>query len=387
MCYQVAVPTSVASAGQGDIYYQMRASTRYSWVAMGQGTGMPGANIFVMYADGRGNVTVSPRAGRGQFMPQFDSNVRIRLLAGSGISSDGQTMVANFACSNCQRWGGGSMSLASTGANYIGAYLVGAGPENPTSQSATIDVHDNHASWQFDLTRAAIATNANPYVAASTGPGAGNGVSTGPAAGSGEGVTQVQNSSNTAQLMMAHGVIMALVMVFLYPLGSLLMPLLGNWMVHGGLQMISFLLMWTGFGLGYVVSRGTVGFTETHTILGTVVVSLFGIQPFLGVAHHMHFRKTGGRGIVSHVHIWYGRILMSLGVINGGLGLQLANTRRSYIIAYSVVAAVMFIAYSGAKAVGVARKKKNGESVVNTSDERSKEQATHSSPAGSYRRD
>lgn len=388
LCYQVAVPSSSASSGQGDIYYQMRASTRYSWVAMGQGTRMAGANIFVMYADGRGNVTVSPRAGRGHVMPQPDSSVQIRLLAGSGISADGQTMVANFACSNCHRWGGGSMSLASNAASYIGAYMVGAAPSNP-STSAAIDQHDSHASWQFDLTRASIATNANPYVSggSGSGTGSGGGVSTGPAPGSGNGVTQVQSGGDTARLIMAHGIIMALVMVVLYPLGALLMPLIGNMFLHGGVQMIAFLLMWAGFGLGVIVSRDTVGFAATHTLLGTVVVALFGIQPLLGVAHHLHFRKNGGRGAISHVHIWYGRILMLLGVVNGGLGLQLANARNSFVIAYSVVAAVLFVAYAGAKAVGVMRKKKNSSRGAGVSDEerRRKEQAEQISPAGSYR--
>jgi hypothetical protein len=76
-----------------------------------------------------------------------------------------------------------------------------------------------------------------------------------------------------------------------------------------------------------------------------VVVCLLVIQPALGYAHHRHFLKHGQRGLVSHAHIWYGRALMLLGVINGGLGLQLADERNSLIIAYSVVAGVMFLLY------------------------------------------
>jgi len=408
VCFQVGVPTTSASSNKGDIYYQMRASTQYSWVAIGQGEQMAGSNIFVMYPDGRGNVTVSPRAGRGHSMPQFDNSVQVRLLAGSGISSDGQTMVANFVCSNCQKWSGGEMSLASTNANYIGAYLAGSPPSNGASTSASIAQHDNHASWQFDLTKATISKNENPYVSGSgTGGGNGNGggnggggsgngggnggdnVSSGPSSGSSDGVTQVQSGQSTQRLILTHGIIMTIVMVVLYPLGAILMPLIGGWIIHGGVQIIVFLLMWAGFGIGYIASRSTVGFGATHTLFGTVIVALFGIQPFLGVWHHMYYRKHQQRGVVSHVHVWYGRILMVLGVINGGLGLQLAGSGDSFVIAYSVIAVVMFVAYAAAKALGTMRKRKAAGAGAGSDAEilgRSKEQAEHVSPNGSVSR-
>ena len=57
-----------------------------------------------------------------------------------------------------------------------------------------------------------------------------------------------------------------------------------------------------------------------------------------------------GRGLVSYVHIWWGRILMVLGVVNGGLGLQLAQESNGPVIAYAVIAAVVFVVYAGFKA-------------------------------------
>lgn len=69
------------------------------------------------------------------------------------------------------------------------------------------------------------------------------------------------------------------------------------------------------------------------------------IQPILGFVHHKQYVKHQKRSVVSHVHIWYGRILMILGIINGGLGLQLASGRKSFIIAYSVVAAIVSLLY------------------------------------------
>jgi len=60
---------------------------------------MAGATIFVMYANGEGNVTISARDGdQGHVEPVPDSTLQsgVTLLAGSGIV-DGQ-MIANVHC-------------------------------------------------------------------------------------------------------------------------------------------------------------------------------------------------------------------------------------------------------------------------------------------------
>lgn len=60
---------------------------------------MAGAHIFVMYADGSGNVTVSARDGnQGHVEPAFDSSLMsgVTLLEGSGIVGD--NMIANIKC-------------------------------------------------------------------------------------------------------------------------------------------------------------------------------------------------------------------------------------------------------------------------------------------------
>lgn len=137
--------------------------------------------------------------------------------------------------------------------------------------------------------------------------------------------------------------------------------------------MVSWLLMWACFGLGVygaqqrnMVSPGRTThcgrpglanstcsqlFTNSHVQLGTVVVCVLAIQPALGFIHHSQFAKTGSRGIFSHAHIWWGRIWLVLGVINGGLGLQLADASNSLIIAYSVIAVVMYLVYTVVKSL------------------------------------
>lgn len=95
--------------------------------------------------------------------------------------------------------------------------------------------------------------------------------------------------------------------------------------------------------------------------MGTIVVALLGLQPFLGWLQHRHYLRHQRRGIFGHVHIWYGRALMILGIINGGLGLKLAGGPRSFVIAYSVVAGIVGLLYLVLTLVGPRMKGRPGD--------------------------
>lgn len=86
-----------------------------------------------------------------------------------------------------------------------------------------------------------------------------------------------------------------------------------------------------------------------HTLLGTVLFALFWVQPFFGLAHHFLFIKKHSRTAVSYVHIWYGRALFIMAIVNGGLGLHLAALlgNRTIVgeIAYGVVAGFVGLLY------------------------------------------
>ncbi|KAI1074020.1 putative iron reductase domain protein [Whalleya microplaca] len=348
VCYQVAVPSASASSNSGNIYMQLRAPSEYAWVALGTGQAMAGSNIFVMYADGAGNVTISGRAGTGHSMPAADSSVQLELLDGSGVQNG--SMVANVRCGNCGSWSGGQMGLASTSTDWIAAWKVGSALDTK-DVNAGIAYHDSHDGWSFDLTQATVTEDTNPFFGTQAEAGGnGNGTSSGGSSGSsGNGNSGVRPSTsvNPQTVIFAHGIVMAIVMVILYPLGSILMPLFGKWFVHAGFQFMTFLLMWAGFGLGIVAAqRIRLNFDSVHTQLGTVVCCLMAVQPVLGYVHHLHFVKHQARGAVSHAHIWYGRALLTMGIINGGLGLALADASQTFVIVYSVLAGVAFVIYT-----------------------------------------
>ncbi|KAG8164640.1 hypothetical protein KVR01_004915 [Diaporthe batatas] len=348
ICYQVGVPSATASSGSGNIYFQISAPTSYQWVALGSGSQMRGANIFIMYQDGNGNVTVSPRSGTGHQEPEYDAATasQITLLEGSGVSGD--KMVANVQCANCQSWSGGSLNVASSSSSWIGAWKQGDSLQS-TSASQSISQHDDHAQFSLDLSQASIESDSNPFVgAAATAPAPSSG-SSGSSGSSSSGSTSVRPSQT---VIYAHGLGMAIVFAILYPLGSAVMPLFGKWYIHSAWQMLSWLLMWAFFGLGiYGARQRNMLFENTHVKLGTVVVCVLVIQPGLGFIHHSQFAKTGSRGMFSHAHIWWGRIWLILGVINGGLGLQLSGASNGLIIAYSVIAAIMYLVYAVVKSL------------------------------------
>ena len=55
---------------------------------------MTNSDIFIMYTNGNGNVTISPRYSEGRAQPQFDGDLDVELLSGSGVEYG--IMTANF---------------------------------------------------------------------------------------------------------------------------------------------------------------------------------------------------------------------------------------------------------------------------------------------------
>jgi hypothetical protein len=139
---------------------------------------------------------------------------------------------------------------------------------------------------------------------------------------------------------------MGLVVTILFPSGAIFVRLHGHAWIHAGIQILSLICMIVGLGLGVELAKlEDLVFNNTHTIFGVAIVALFLIQPFLGLVHHFLFKKNHTRNVFSHLHIWYGRALMILAAVNGGLGLKLADNSRGGTIAYSVIAGVFGAGY------------------------------------------
>ncbi|KAF7889144.1 hypothetical protein EAF00_009444 [Botryotinia globosa] len=428
----------ISSSNSNNVYFQLTAPTSYQWVALGIGSQMSGSTIFVMYADGTGNVTLSPRKGTGQVEPKYDSSITVQLLSGSGIV-DGN-MVANVLCTSCSSK---LSSTTSTSSNWIAAWNSGSALDT-TDASTSIKQHSgsNHKSFTFDLSQAQLESDTNPFTSTSAATTSSSGNSTdsssSSSSSSSSGLSPVQSYD------MAHGIIMGITVVLLFPLGALSMRVFGRPWLHAILQILSFSFLIVGLGLGIklaglkygsfgesttlakriiigeitkrqfgigsstftgtppwatatgtytegfgrptstsdsgsgsssdsgssgsgtaavtgaavTLSLGKIISNTTHMIFGIILVILFFIQPFLGLIHHWRYMRAQQRGMFGHIHLWYGRILIVLAVINGGLGLQLAANTRNGEVAYAVVAAFMGAFYIGVVILTSMRKKR-----------------------------
>ncbi|KAK6352853.1 hypothetical protein TWF696_004853 [Orbilia brochopaga] len=373
LTYRVNVPASTANSGSGPIFFQISGPASKQWIAVGQGTGMVGAHIYVIYADGNGNVTISPRTGKGHIEPLFNPDARVTLLAGSGVSN-GQ-MTANVRCDNCLAMA--NARATDTRSTWLWAVKNGS-PLDSSSTSAEIVQHDNNGLFTFDLTQATGGDSANPFVAAAPSPSSartGTGAnptsnpSSAPAspsnAADASGASDSDSSgaaviavTDTARMLKVHGILMGLAFAVLFPLGAIILRLLPSPHkvdIHMGIQLIAFILAIAGLSYGIMLAQDFGLLKNKHPVIGMVVMGGLFFQPIVGLIHHWLFKVKGKRTVLAYIHTYWGRALMILGMVNGGLGLQLANNTTGGKIAYSVVAGVMGAAWLLAAGIYYAR--------------------------------
>ncbi|KAJ4373260.1 hypothetical protein N0V83_003554 [Neocucurbitaria cava] len=173
------------------------------------------------------------------------------------------------------------------------------------------------------------------------------------------------------KIIVAHGVLAALAFILFFPLGAILVRLgsfRGMWLIHGLFQLFAYLVYIAAFGIGvWMVNSIPVAnlLHSYHPIIGIVVFVLLFFQPILGFVHHLKFKKYNRRTVWSYGHLWLGRVVITLGMINGGLGLLLARDAPAFtgfapskgqIVAYGVVAGIMWMLWVAAAVVGERRR-------------------------------
>lgn len=343
---------------------------------------MSGAQMFVVYADGNNNVTVSPRLGRGHVMPSYNSNAQISVLEGSRVQSDG-SLIANIRCDSCLSWSGGSMSATDSSSSWIWAYTGGSALDS-TDADATIQQHDQQGSFTLDLTQGTGGSSVNPFIqvadsnspsasasasgsatgsnpsasasasASGTNPNTAPIASSNPSSESNDGASRVVGD-NTIGLRRAHGFVMSITFVLVLPLAALTLylPFAKRVLfIHAPLQTIGVILMVVGLATGVVLGNRVSELDAYHQIIGYIVVAvLILFQPILGILQHLYFRRHGGRSMKGVAHQWLGRSFILLGVVNGGLGFNITGpvgsryVPRSLVIAYAVVAGIVGLIY------------------------------------------
>ncbi|KAL4757154.1 cytochrome and DOMON domain-containing protein [Aspergillus foveolatus] len=328
--YSITAPKSTVRTGSGPIFFQIRAPTTLQWVALGQGTQMAGADIFVLYSSSTSNVTLSPRLGTGHVPPRYNPDANLSLLEGSGVQNG--VMTANVRCDTCNY---------SASSSWIFAYREGTSLDSE-SLEAEISIHNDFGSTNVALANA-VSTMDNPFLDYDPRDPMNQPSEVG------------GDARSNARMLIAHGFIMSITFVLLFPFFGLLVAIPVHGVVakvHAPLQTFTLFSVIAGMGLG--LKMGTDGdiLDHAHPILGLIVVGLLILlQPAMGLLQHLHFRRTGKKSIFAILHRWLGRLAIILGIITGGLGFNLVGidsspyTPKSAVIAYSVIAGVMGLVY------------------------------------------
>jgi uncharacterized membrane protein YgcG len=158
-------------ASGDDVFLHIRGPTSAGWIATGIGSAMSGSLMFIIYQNGEGNVTFSPRLGTGEVEPKFESSIQFELLEGTGVQ--GELMTANIKCSNCRTWDGGSLAVTSTNQNFI--WAIGDQTVTSKSQTETLSKHVRNGFYRLDMTQVTGGDSPNPFVSGDSASGTASG--------------------------------------------------------------------------------------------------------------------------------------------------------------------------------------------------------------------
>lgn len=134
----------------------------------------------------------------------------------------------------------------------------------------------------------------------------------------------------------------------LFPLGVVILRWFGSVKGHWIVQLLAALACTIGLAVAIAFSRMDPEFSslsEPHQVIGIVVVVALFAQAYFGYAHHRSFKRVQRRTILSRLHLWTGRLVVPLGMLNAVLGFTLAS-QTPHAIGIAVVSiAVLVVTY------------------------------------------
>lgn len=332
MAFSLRVPSDPETS---DLYFSLVFPRSVTWAAIGLGSSsrMAGSLMLVAYSSSSGNnVTLSPRLASGHAEPVYTSDVHVEALDGTGLV-DNSRYVFLGRCANCRAWSGGAGTIDVT--SRAQSFLYATGPDGEVGSDtldAPLKMHLNYGTFTMDMVHATTSGAAGaPEI-----PIGDN--STAEAVATTQGLSVTDKSDGAAR---AHAVIMVLTFVGFFPFGILVLRL-GSWVrwhaVNQGLGLIGVIV---GFGLGvhtsYFYNRSK-KFNSAHQVIG-ILLFIFVIAQFaLGFMHHRVYKKTQQPTKLAPVHVWMGRVIIPVGVMNAFLGFKLAQSPQyNYVLAGLVV--------------------------------------------------
>lgn len=329
--------SSAPNSSSTNLLFQLSAPQAAGWGAVGSGTRMDESLMFVIYASGKDNgVTVSVRTAHGHDTPEATNDIDLVVLS---TTIQNSTMTANVVCYNCTKWSSGSsIDVNSTKQPWI--WAVGPGDSLVSaSQSANFNQHASNGNFFADMT---AARSDSPTTAPNIS-GTSN-VNTKPL------------SSAFSALVVIHAIGLAGSFFLLFPLGVILLRWFGSFKFHWMLQVAASTICLVGLICAIslsVLDPEYASFNQTHQILGIIAVAVLLPQIYFGYSHHRNYKKLGQRTTVSHLHLWSGRSVVLLGMVNAVLGFVLADSNTGAVVvavlAVTILVITALVVFFGAK--------------------------------------
>ncbi|KAH9890804.1 hypothetical protein F4778DRAFT_773068 [Xylariomycetidae sp. FL2044] len=160
--FRVAVPTSVPEGEPYDVVFQIIAPVAVGWTGLAWGGSMTNCPLTIGWANGQ-SALVSARRASSHVAPTPDTATTIQVLT-TGTKANSTHWQVTAKCTGCSSFtGSGSTAkyLNPAGGNRLAFAYSRVKPSNPSSSSATLNVHEVYNYWDHDF-----ATAANPEFAA-----------------------------------------------------------------------------------------------------------------------------------------------------------------------------------------------------------------------------
>jgi hypothetical protein len=239
------------------------------------------------------------------------------------------------------------MSLTSSSSAWIWAYKAGSAVSSD-SVSASVSQHTEYGDTTLNLQNAAGGSSSNPFTTAvaSTTSSSSSSSSSSSDSNSDSTTDDGGEPSKLDMVIMAHAVLAPITFVLFFPIGAMIIRLLsfkGVVWLHAGWMVTTYIIVLGAMGMGVWIAVMTQQLDTYHSIIGLVVVGALLLQPVSGITHHLLYKKTGGANVATYPHIWWGRAVVTLGIINGGFGLKLSGNTTKGEVAYAIVASVMWV--------------------------------------------
>ncbi|KAL1881422.1 hypothetical protein VTK73DRAFT_3940 [Phialemonium thermophilum] len=292
---------------------------------------MRGALVLLMYPNSRGdNTTFSPRLSTGNTEPEFYPDLHVDSLPGTGFDEGTGVYTLAAVCRNCRIWPeGGRIDVESSAQKCIFA----AGPvgfDGSDDVRAPLRYHAEYGSFTINLVAASgSSTGAAPAISVA------NATTDGAAL-----LRAASGKRDWASTL--HAILMIWAFFAIMPLGFLILRMGQKVSWHGISQGAAFVVVLVGVGLGFYIStlyNRSKSFNHPHQILGMVVLGFLVIKSGLG---YFHQRRDDPK--FAPYHVWIGRLVIVVGIINGFMGFPFALAPRyNYILAGLVLALVPLV--------------------------------------------